>query len=179
MAPVPGRLVGRTARLVLRHFTLDDAAFILELVNEPDWLRFIGDRDVHTLEQARTYLERGPMSLYDKFGFGFYRVELAADGTPVGMCGLIQREVLDGVDIGFALLERHERCGYGHEAAAEVVRQAREDHGLDRLLAITNLDNARSIALLEKLGMHYERDLRLPGEDADVRLYAMELGAGG
>ena len=165
-----------TARLVLRRLTLEDAAFILELVNEPGWLRWIGDRNVHSLEDARGYLERGPLRLYDTLGFGFYRVELKADGTPIGICGLIKRNGLDDVDIGFALLERHAGNGYACEAAAAAVRHAREDAGLGRLVAITSLDNARSIALLEKLGMRFERLIRLPDGTEDLRLFGMELG---
>lgn len=173
----PGLQVATTQRLILRRLTLDDAAFILELVNEPGWLRFIGDRNARDLEGARAYLERGPMSLYPKLGFGFYRVELGVDGTPVGICGLIKRDALEDVDIGFALLERHAGHGYAYEAAAETVRHAREDLGLKRLAAITNTDNLRSIALLEKLGMRFERMFRLPGDESDVRLFGMELQA--
>ena len=175
MAVTPGLQIASTDRLIIRRLTLDDAAFILELVNEPGWLRFIGDRNVHSLDDARGYLERGPMSLYPKFGFGFYRLETKPGGVPVGICGLIKREALEDVDIGFALLARHAGLGYALEAAKETVRHAREDLGLKRLAAITNPDNTRSIALLEKLGMRFERMFRLPADENDVRLFGMEL----
>jgi RimJ/RimL family protein N-acetyltransferase len=167
--------VAATERLVLRRLVLDDAAFILELLNEPGWLRFIGDRGVRTLEDARAYLERVPMTLYAKHGFGLYAVELRADATPVGMCGLIRRDVLPDPDIGFALLSRHEGRGYAIEAAQGVVRHAREDVKLPRLAAIVNPENRRSIGLLGKLGMRFERMIRMPNEDRDIELYGMDL----
>src|SRR5258706_7335782 len=100
-------MVLETGRLVLRHFGLADAAFIVELLNDPGWLRFIGDRGVRTLEAARDYIAKGPMATYEHRGFGFYLVELKDSGEPVGMCGLVKRETLDDADIGFAFLERH------------------------------------------------------------------------
>jgi RimJ/RimL family protein N-acetyltransferase len=174
--PLEPPIVLRTERLVLRRFVPDDAAFILEHLNEPAWLRFIGDRNVHSLEAARGYIERGPMMMYARRGFGLYRVELGATGEVLGMCGLIKRDALEDVDIGFSLLARHAGKGYAFEAAAGTVRHAREDLRLRRLAAIVNADNIRSIALLEKLGMCFERMIRLPGEDVDIRLYGMELG---
>ena len=173
---MPGTKVCETDRLALRRFTLEDAAFVLELLNEPGWLRFIGDRNVRTLEDARAYLERGSIGHYARRGYGFYRVELKATGEPVGMSGLIKRDALDDVDIGFAQLARHAGRGYAQEAAAEVVRHAREDVGLARLVAITTPDNVRSISLLEKLGMRFERTIRLSDDEAELRLYGMELG---
>jgi [ribosomal protein S5]-alanine N-acetyltransferase len=132
---------------------------------------------VHTLEDAGGYLERTLLAQYARLGFGFYRVELAAEGTPVGMCGLVHRPGMDDVDMGFAMLERHSGRGYAGEAARRVVRHAREDLGLTRLAGITQPDNAASIALLEKLGMRFERTLRLPGETVDLNLYGMALDA--
>jgi ribosomal-protein-alanine N-acetyltransferase len=173
-----GDKVGETERLVLRRFTLDDAAFVLELVNEPGWLRFIGDRNVRTLDDARAFIEKRLLGPYARLGFGFYRLELKVGGTPVGLCGLVRREGLDDVDIGFGLLQRWEGRGYAHESAVEVVRHAREQLALTRLVAITRPDNGPSIALLEKLGMRFERTLRLPGETVDLSLYGMELVAG-
>jgi RimJ/RimL family protein N-acetyltransferase len=177
--PAPGRIVRETERLLVRRLTLEDDAFVLELLNEPGWLRFIGDRGVRTLADARGYLERVPFTQYAKQGFGLYRLERRADGERVGVCGLIRREGLPDPDIGFALLARHEGNGYALEAAAAVVQHAREDVKLQRLAAIVNPDNVRSIALLEKLGMRFERMIRMPGEDRDIRLFGMTLGSNG
>src|ERR1051326_2497227 len=117
-APV---IVHETARLKLRELGADDAAFILELVNEPGWLRFVGDRNVHSLDDARGYIARGPAASYEKHGFGLWAVELAASGEPLGMCGLVRRATLEDVDLGFAFLSRHWGQGYAREAAAAVV----------------------------------------------------------
>jgi [ribosomal protein S5]-alanine N-acetyltransferase len=122
--------VRHTDRLLLRELEQDDAAFILRLVNDPAWLRFIGDRGVHTLDDARAYLRDGPQRMYEQFGFGLWLVERKEDGVPMGMCGLIKRETLDDVDIGFALLPEFRRSGYCFEAAAATMRHAREVLGL-------------------------------------------------
>ena len=166
--------VAETGRLILSRFTPDDAPFILELVNEPDWLRFIGDRGVRDLAGARAYLEKGPMDLYARLGFGLYKVALKQDGTPLGMCGLIKRDGLDDVDIGFAFLARHRGKGYAHEAAAATLAHARE-LGLTRVAAITTPDNQRSMQLLEKLGFAYRETLKLPQQDSESRLFLLEF----
>jgi RimJ/RimL family protein N-acetyltransferase len=165
----------RTARLRLRHFTLDDAAFILELVNDPSWLRYIGDRNVHSLDDARRYLETGPIASYAARGYGFYCVELLEDATRIGMCGLVKRDVMVDVDIGFALLPAHVGRGYVTEAARAVVTQARDVFGLRRLAGVTNPDNRPSIGVLCKLGMLPGGTIRLRPEDSPILLFAMDL----
>lgn len=157
-------VVCETERLLLRRLEPEDAPFILELVNEPGWLRFIGDRNVHDLDGARRYMEEGPRALYARLGFGLYCVT-AKDGMPLGMCGLIKRDTLEDVDLGFAFLARHHGHGYAREAAAATLEHARRDHGLTRLAAITDPDNARSIHLLESLGFRYVETRSLaPGQ---------------
>lgn len=163
-----------TERLSLRKFVLDDAAFILELVNDPDWLRFIGDRGVRTLDDARNYLRNGPLAMYERVGFGLYLVERKSDGVPLGMCGLIKREGLDDVDIGFAYLPQYRAQGYAFEAAAATLVYGRQTFGLKRIVAITSLDNNRSIQLLEKLGFAFEKLIKLPGDDEELKLFASE-----
>jgi ribosomal-protein-alanine N-acetyltransferase len=161
-----------TARLELRRFTLEDAAFILELVNEPSFVRHIGDKGVRNEEDARRYLLGGPLASYERFGFGLYLVERTDDREPIGMCGVLKREALPDPDVGFAFLPRYWSKGYALESVAAVLVDARARHGLTRLLAITSQDNVRSIALLEKVGFRFERMARL-SEDADeVRVYA-------
>ena len=162
-------------RLALRRITTDDAEFILELLNEPSWLRFIGDRGVRTLDEARAYVLNGPGAMYERHGVGLYLVESKADLAPLGMCGLIRRDALEDIDIGFAFLPRHWGRGYAFEAAAAVLAYGRETLGLQRIVAITSLDNDSSIRLLEKLGMKFERTLRMPGETEDVKLFGIEL----
>ncbi|MEM7247646.1 MAG: GNAT family N-acetyltransferase [Acidobacteriota bacterium] len=155
-----------TDRLRLREFTLADTAFTLELINEPAWHEFIGDRGLRTEDGAQEYLEQAILGSYQRHGFGLYHVALSVDDTPVGMCGLVRRDVLDAPDLGFAILERHWRRGYAFEASAAVLAHAREQLGLDPILAVTNRANARSIALLEKLGFRPDGTARLT-EDAD------------
>ncbi|MFN8455927.1 MAG: GNAT family N-acetyltransferase [Anaerolineae bacterium] len=167
--------VCETERLNLRWISTDDAEFILGLLNEPSWLRFIGDRGVRTLEDARNYILNGPVAMYDRLGFGLYLVELKASGLPLGMCGLLKRDFLDDVDIGFAFRPPYWGQGYAYEAAAAVLAYGTETLGLPRLVAITSLDNHRSARLLEKLGLRFERLIRYPDGDEDIRLFAIDL----
>lgn len=161
----------QTSRLDLRQLVREDAPFILELVNEPSWLRFIGDRNVHSLEDAVGYIEKGPLESYAKNGFGLYLVVDRESGASAGLCGLIRRDVLPHVDIGFAFSPRFWGRGLAFEAASAVLAHGRDVLGLSPILAIVNPDNERSIALLEKLGMRFDRMFRLPTDEHDTRLY--------
>lgn len=163
-----------TSRLRLRESCFDDAAFVLELLNEPAWLRFIGDKGVRTLHDALDYIEQGPMASYARHGFGTYVVELSATDTPIGICGLIQRDTLEDVDLGFAFLERFWGHGYARESAAAALELAQRTFGLDRIVAIADPDNQRSIRVLESLGFAFERRLTLAGDDVELALYARE-----
>ncbi len=164
-----------TARLFLREFTLDDAPFFLALVNDADWLRFIGDRNVHTLGEARAYLTKHYIARYEQDGFGIYLAAIKESGEPIGMCGLIKREGLADIDIGFAFMPAYRGQGYAYEAAAATMIYARETLKLARIVAITVSYNAPSIALLEKIGLKFERDVRLPNDPEPLRLYALTL----
>lgn len=162
-----------TARLVLRPLTLEDAPFVLGLVNEPSWLRFIGDRGVRTLDDAVGYIRKGPLAMYERHGFGLLLVELKSDGSPLGMCGLLKRDSLEDADIGFALKPAFWGQGYAYEAAAAVVAEATRVQGLQRIAAIVANDNASSIKLLERLGMRFERHIRMPGETVEISLFML------
>jgi RimJ/RimL family protein N-acetyltransferase len=161
-----------TDRLVLREFDTGDAAFILELINEPGWLRFIGDRGVRDLDAARDYIVTKPMAMYERDGFGMYLVERKDDGLPLGLCGLVRRDGLADIDIGFAFLARHARRGYAHESAAAVLSHARGTLGLNRIVAITAVDNDASIRVLERIGLRFEAMVALPGSDEAIKLFA-------
>ena len=163
-------LVLETARLRLRWFTLEDAPFILKLVNEPAFLRYIGDKGVRSLDDARTYLRTGPLDSYQRHGFGLYAMELKDRRIAVGMCGLIKRDTLEDVDVGYAVLSGFRGHGYALEASAAVLAHGRDAFGLARIVAVTSPDNHRSIRLLEQLGLAFERTLRWPDGD-EVRLY--------
>ena len=161
-----------TDRLILRRLTLDDAPFILRLVNEPSWIQFIGDRGVRNLDDARNYMLKGPMVMYERAGFGLFLVELKEGGVPMGMCGLIKRDNLPDVDIGFAFLPRFWGQGYAYEAAAAVLAYGRNVLGLQRIVAITDPDNHSSIKLLERLGLKFEQMIQLTGDSIMLKLFA-------
>lgn len=164
-------LVLETDRLALRELAPEDAGFILRLVNEPAWLRYIGDSGVRSPESAGAYIARVRES-YARFGFGLYRVELKATGLPIGLTGLLRREALEDVDVGFGFLSEHWGKGYASEAARAVLAHGKLALGLARIVAITSPGNRPSIRVLEHLGFRYERMVALrPGSD-DVRVYA-------
>jgi ribosomal-protein-alanine N-acetyltransferase len=160
-----------TERLVLRRLTPEDAPFILELLNDPLFLRFVGDKGVRTRDEAEAYLRQGPMASYAKHGFGLYLVALKDGGAPIGMCGLLKRDVLDDVDIGFAYLPQFAGKGYAIEAARATVHYAHTTLGLRRVVAITAPDNEASQNVLKKLGLRYEKTLKLPAYSTDSLLF--------
>ena len=162
-----------TSRLTITPLTLADAAFIVELVNDPDWIRFIGDKHVHTLADAEAYLRNGPLAMYERHGFGLFRVDRRSDGSAVGMCGLIRRDGLDDVDIGFAFLAAARGQGFASEAAAAVMDYGFRELGLTRIVAITDLDNHASSRVLEKLGMRFTGTRTLPGDTTELKVYAI------
>ena len=163
-----------TERLVLRHLTLDDAELMLALWNDPDFIRYVGDREIRTMEEARDTLEDGALAMYDDLGYGPYRVTLKSTDEDIGTCGLFKREIFDEPDLGFGLLPPHRQSGFAYEASLAVLDYAHRGLGLNRLIAIVSPENAASVRLLEKLGLHYERDVRMPDDDHDVALYAIE-----
>jgi len=163
-----------TARLVLRRMSADDAPFIVELLNEASFVRHIGDKGVRTREEAVQYILTGPVSSYERLGFGLYLVELKSGSgrEPIGMCGLLKRESLDEADLGFAFLPQFWSKGYAFESASAVLAYARETLGLQRVLAITSDGNVASIRLLGKLGFRFVRMARLSEGQPEVGLFA-------
>jgi ribosomal-protein-alanine N-acetyltransferase len=164
-----------TERLVLRHLSVDDARFMLELMNEPSYIRFIGDRKIRSIEGARVSITNGPIASYAKNGFGLYLVELKETGEAIGICGLIKRDVLQDVDIGYAFLPKFWLKGYAIESAMAVKNYARDVLGLTRLIGITDPDNIGSIRVLERIGMEFKRMVQLSEEDIELKLYSVDL----
>jgi ribosomal-protein-alanine N-acetyltransferase len=164
-------IVCETPRLRLRYLAEHDAAFILELLNEPEFIRNIGDREVRSLEDARRYIRSGTVTGYERLGFGLYLVELQEGATPIGLCGLLKRDYLDDVDVGFALRAGFRNQGFALEAARAVMRYGQEVLGLGRIVAITAPDNHASIKLLRRLGLEFERNIRLPDVARDTSLF--------
>jgi RimJ/RimL family protein N-acetyltransferase len=169
----------QTARVSLRELDFDDAEFILELLNEAGFIRYIGDKGVRTLAEARDYIRHGSMDSYARHGFGLYAACLrsasnaAPAGTPIGICGLVKREGLDDPDVGFAFLSRYWAKGYAVESAAAVLAHARDVLNLGRIVAITSQDNAASIAVLEKIGLRFERTIRLVDHGPELKLFGL------
>lgn len=164
-----------TPRLLLKEFTSEDSEFIIKLLNSPGWLKYIGSRSVKTKEDAVNYIQNRIRRSYLESGFGFYKIELRANGAKAGMCGLVKRASLDEVDIGFALLPEYENNGYAFEASEAVMNFAKEKLKLHRLAAITVPYNNSSVKLLEKLGMKFERTIHLPDDTEALMLFNKDL----
>ena len=164
-----------TERLTLRQLTTDDAEFIFELLNDPSFIQNIGDRNIRALDHAYAYIVNGPVASYAKNGFGLWLVALKETNESIGMCGLIRRENLEDVDIGYALLPRFWSKGYASEAAQAAKAYAKDMVGLKRLVAIVDPANEGSIRVLEKLGLRYEKMVRLSADDIDLKLFAIDF----
>jgi RimJ/RimL family protein N-acetyltransferase len=173
--PDGAAVVLETDRLTLRRLTEDDAEFMLGLLNEPSFHQYIGDRGVRTVEEARAYVRNGAMASYEAFGFGLWLVLRKEDGAPIGLCGLLKRETLPDVDIGFAFRPAFWSRGYAIESGTAVVEHERTAFGLTRLVAIVQADNAGSIRVLEKLGFRFERPIDWPGDTVTIHLYGRDL----
>jgi RimJ/RimL family protein N-acetyltransferase len=163
--------ITETDRLRLREFTLNDAPFILELLNTPGWLRFIGNRNMTKLSEAEMYISDVLISSYLKYEYGLYLVELKKGNTPVGMCGLVKRDYLEETDLGFALMPEYEGKGYALESAVAIINYTKQTLGLLKLSAITVKENTSSIKLLEKLNFKFEKTITSEGTGEELMLY--------
>ncbi|MCF6295908.1 MAG: GNAT family N-acetyltransferase [Flavobacteriaceae bacterium] len=157
--------ISETQRLIISKITLQDAPFFVELMNSPHWLKYIGDRQIKTINDAEKHLKKGVLKSYKKDGFGFYKLLLKSENLKIiGICGFIKRKELDDVDIGFGFLPDYEGKGFGYESSIEIMKLAKNKFGLNKIVAITSLTNKNSIKLLEKLGLTYEKTV-IPFED--------------
>ena len=175
-----------TERLVLREIVESDAEFMLDLLNQPSFIKYIGDRNVRDLEQSREFIETRYRKSYAENGFGLYAVELKTQDSQIrnpkseirnpviGMCGFVKRDGLPDADIGFAFLPQFEKRGFALESASAVMKFGREVLHLTRVLAITSRDNESSIKLLEKLGFRFERLIKLPNDTEELNLFSSE-----
>ena len=163
--------ITETNRLKIRQLNKDDAAFILELLNQPAWVTHIGDKNIHSLIEAENYIISGPVSMYAKYGYGLYLVELLSNKKAIGICGLVKREYLPEPDIGFAFLSEYWHLGYAFESANAVISNAIDKHKLENILAITTLDNHPSTKLLAKLGFVFYKNIE--DNDKVLNLYSL------
>jgi ribosomal-protein-alanine N-acetyltransferase len=164
-----------TDRLRLRPVTVDDAEFMLEVWNDPDFIDQVADRGIRTKEQAAVAIEEGAQLLFETYGYGPYCMHLKSDDSLIGICGLFKRDNLDCPDIGFTILPDYRKDGFTREAATAVIKYARDVLGLTQLAAITSPGNAPSRGLIEKLGMALHGTITMPGEDSAICLYIMSL----
>jgi RimJ/RimL family protein N-acetyltransferase len=164
-----------TDRLILRRLSIDDAEFILDLLNQPSFIRFIGDKGVRTLDSARGFILQGPVASYERNGFGLYLTVLKESLVPIGICGLLKRDTLEDVDVGFAFLPQFWSKGYAFESASAVIEYGRSVLGLKRIVAITQSDNQASIKVLEKIGLRFERMVKLPADAPELMLFAADF----
>ncbi|BAJ02648.1 GNAT family N-acetyltransferase [Shewanella violacea] len=167
-------IVLETSRLILRHATLTDVEFILDLLNTPGFIDNIGDRGVRTLSHARSYLMDGPISSYQEHGFGLYVVELKSTQEPIGLCGLVKRSMFDSPDLGYAFLPEFWGQGFAIESAQGVVIHSKT-LSISRLLGIVSPGNRASISVLEKVGMAFDSTKVWEEDDSQVLLYRLTL----
>jgi RimJ/RimL family protein N-acetyltransferase len=168
-------LILETERLTIRTLTLDDADLMLAIWTDPAFVRNVADRGIRTLDEARKAMQEGALHLYEEYGYGPYRVALKEGDRAIGICGLFRRDGLDEPDIGYALLPGFYAQGYMIESARRVLDYARQDLRLPYVTAIVNPDNDASVRLLKKLGLEFEKMMRLPDEDEDLARYGIRF----
>ncbi|WP_456438490.1 GNAT family N-acetyltransferase [Psychroserpens sp.] len=169
-------VIAETNRLIISKITIDDASFLLELMNTPGWLKYNGDRNVKTLEQAITHVKNNQLKCYETFGFGYYKLQLKDESLKtIGTSGLLKRDNLKHIDIGFSLLPEYHKKGYGFEAASEIMKLAKNTFSIKTLCAITLSINQPSINLLEKLGFFYQKTIKPFEDDKELLLFAKNL----
>ncbi len=168
-------IIIETERLTLRRFTLHDSPFVMQLLNDPDWIRNIGDKGVRNEDDARAHMQKTYLAMYERTGYGPYLVETKAGNVPIGMCGLLKRESLDFADIGFAFLHEHRGHGYGLEAAEASLRYGQEILRLPRVVGITLPANTATIRLMEKIGLTFEKTFFMPNDAEELALYAIDF----
>ncbi len=165
-----------TERLILKPTSPKDASFIYELLNSPKWKKYIGDRNVNSVEDARVYIDTKMQPQLEKLGYSNYTVIRKTDHKKIGTCGLYDREGVEGVDIGFAFLPQYEKKGYALEAANKLKEISINEFGLVQISAITTKDNVSSQKLLEKLGLKFSKIVTMPNDNQEFLLYKFNTG---
>ena len=169
-------LISETSRLIISKITIEDATFFLDLTNSPNWLKYIGDKNLKTVKEAESNLKKGILKSYSQHGFGFYKLLLKEENNkPIGICGLVKRKELDDIDLGFALLPKYEGKGFGYESSIEILKFAKEKFALKQILAITLPTNSNSIKLLEKLGLSFTKKINPFKKDEELLLFSKQL----
>lgn len=163
-----------TARLLIRPTSETDAAFIFQLVNTPKWIKYIGDRNIKSVKNARDYIKQKMTPQLERLGYSNYTLIRKTDNQKIGTCGLYDREGIEGIDIGFAFLPEYEKKGYAFEASAKIKEVAYNQFGIEVLRAITTKGNISSQKLLEKLGFKFTKLITIPNDKEELLLYELE-----
>jgi ribosomal-protein-alanine N-acetyltransferase len=164
-----------TERLILRELDIQDAQFMFQLLNSHGWIKYIGDRNIKSKEDAKEYIQKGPLVSYAAHRFGLYAIELKESKLAIGVCGLLKREYLEFVDIGFALLPEYEAKGYAYEAAKAILDFSNENLHINNFSAITLPNNSRSINLLKRLGFKFSKNFIFESTNEELELYNLHL----
>lgn len=168
--------IAETSRLIIFKIEIKDAPFFVELMNTPSWLKYIGDRNIRSVEDAENHLQNHIFKSYKEKGYGFYKiVEKTSPNQAIGVVGLIKRKTLEHTDIGFGFLPEYEGKGYGYESAMAIMSLAKNKFKLKTVYGITNSDNNRSIHLLGKLGLSYQKRVKPFDDNEELLLFAKEL----
>ena len=165
-------MILETKRLIIRKLTLKDAPFFFDLVNDPDWIRFIGDRNVQTIQDAEDYLKNRICKSYETSGFGFYAVVLKTTLEVIGISGFVKRDELEHVDVGFAFLPKGRGKGFAFESTQALMEYGTKEFQFSTILAIANKDNERSHLLLEKIGLKFKEHIKLYDENEEISLFS-------
>ncbi|RUO80196.1 RimJ/RimL family protein N-acetyltransferase [Idiomarina tyrosinivorans] len=164
-----------TQRVTVRQLSLNDAEWLLALFNSQGFIRYIGDREIRTVAQAKRYIQQGPLKSYQETGLGLYAVEAQTTATPVGVVSLLKRDYLEHIDVGYAMLPEHQGQGYALAATAGLIDYARWRFALSQIDAISQADNQASIMLLQRLQFRYQETIQLPGSDDPVARFSLLL----
>jgi ribosomal-protein-alanine N-acetyltransferase len=165
-----------TERLIIKPTTEEDAEFILNLFNTPKWIEFIGDRKLSTPKDAENYIITKMAPQFERLGYGNYTIIRKHDGEKIGCCGLYDREGVEGIDIGFALLPNFEKMGYAYESVSKLNEIAFNDFKLNQISGITSKNNKASQDLLMKIGLKFEKNVKLPNSTEEIFLYKLTYG---
>jgi [ribosomal protein S5]-alanine N-acetyltransferase len=164
-----------TNRLVIRKITEQDFHFIFRLLNEPSWIKYIGDKGIKTEDDAKNYIKTGPIQMYKDFGFGLFIVTLKENAVPIGLCGLIKRPSLENIDLGYAFLPEYTGKGYAFEATKAVIQYGKEQLSIDKIVAITTIDNLNSEKVLLKLGFSFDSLIKENNASKELKLFTKVL----
>lgn len=164
-----------TNRLVIRNITEQDFHFIFRLLNEPSWIKYIGDKGIKTEDDAKNYIQTGPLQMYKDFGFGLFLVTLKENAVPIGLCGLIKRPSLENIDLGYAFLPEYTGKGYAFEATKAVIQYGKEQLSIDKVVAISTIDNLNSEKVLLKLGFSFDSLIKENNSSEELKLFTKVL----